>query len=115
MLRAALDVPHPLPPQLPLEGRGATPCDVLAAIVGQHLLRHAVRRDRSLEPLEHQLGLLMVRQGVPHQESRVVVDVAHQVQPLVPAQQECEDIRLPHLVGLRPLETPRGPWPSRPH
>ena len=95
VLWAALDVPDPLPVKLPLEGRLATPGGVLAAVVGQHLLRHAVCRDRPIESLEHQLGLLVVRQGVPHHKPRVVVHVADQVQPLVPPQQKCKNVRLP--------------------
>ena len=84
VLWPALDVPDPLTVKLFLEGRGATPCRVLAPIVRQHFLRHAVCRDRPIEPLEHQLGLLVVRQGMPHHKPRVVVNVADQVQPLVP-------------------------------
>lgn len=107
MLRPALHVPNAVEPQLLLEVRFAAPRRVLPALVGQHLLRLAVRRDAALEGLHHELRLLMVREVMRHDEARVVVHESRQVQPLVTAQQEREDVRLPELVRLRALEATR--------
>jgi hypothetical protein len=48
----------------------------------------------------------MVRQRKRHDVARVVVHEADEVEPLVLAQQKREDVALPELVGLRPLEAP---------
>jgi hypothetical protein len=107
VLRPALDVPDALTPELPLEVRLAPPRRVLASLVRQYLLRRAVSRDPARQRLEHQRPSLVVRQGMAHDESGVVVHEGCQVQPLVASQQEGEDVRLPHLVGSGPLEAPR--------
>jgi len=49
----------------------------------------------------------MVRDHVGHHETRVIIHEADEVDPLVLAQEEREDVRLPHLVRTRPLESPR--------
>jgi hypothetical protein len=95
VLRSALDVPHAVAAHQLLEGRLAPPRGVLPALVGQHFRRRAVLRRRPLECLEHQLRPLVVRQCVPDHVARVVVHEADQIQPLMPAQQECEEVRLP--------------------
>jgi hypothetical protein len=46
MMRAALDVVHPILAQLRLETGGAAPTRVLAPLVGKHLFGHAVLRHR---------------------------------------------------------------------
>lgn len=104
VLRSALDVPHAVTAHQLLEGRLTPPRGVLPALVGQDLGRRAVLRRRALECLEHQLGALVMRQRVPDHVTRVVVHEGDQIQPLVPPQQECEEVRLPQLVGGRPLE-----------
>jgi hypothetical protein len=108
MLRATLDVPDALPPKLLLELGLPAPGRVLPALVRQQLSRSPVRGHRTVEPLEHQRRALVVGDGVAHHEPRVVVHEAYEIEPLVPAQQEREDVRLPQLVGLRPLEAPFG-------
>jgi hypothetical protein len=107
VLRAALDVPDALPPQLLLELGLAAPRRVLPSLVGQDLLRRPVVRDPPSQRLEDQHRALMVRDCVAHNEPRVVVHERRQVQALVPAQQEREDVRLPELIRRRPLEAPR--------
>jgi hypothetical protein len=107
MLRPRLEMPDSLPPELVLEFRLSPPDRVLAAVVGQHLLRDSVALDARLQRLHHQLALLVPLQRVSGDESRVVVHQGAEVDPLVPAQKEGEDIRLPELVRTRSLETPR--------
>lgn len=99
-----LDVLDVLPAQLGLELRLPSPCRVLTAVVRQHLARCAEGRDASLERLHHQRRALMVRDCVADDEAAVVVHEDCHVQPLMPSQQEGEDVRLPELVWLGPLE-----------
>ncbi len=113
VLGPALDVPDALPPQLLLEFRLPPPRRVLSPLVGQHLLRRPVRRDAARQRLHHQRRPLVVRQRPRHQEARVVVHEGCQVQPLVASQEKREDVRLPHLVGRRPLEAPRAVFARR--
>jgi hypothetical protein len=113
MLRAALDVPDPLPAQLAFEVRLATPRGVLTPLVGQDLLRRPVRGDATCQRLHHQRRALMVRQRPRHDEARVVVHEGCQVQPLVASQQKREDVRLPHLIGGRAFEATRTMLPRR--
>jgi hypothetical protein len=107
VLRAALHVPYPMKSQLLLEVRLSPPRRVLPPLVRQDLLRLSVRGNPALEGLHHELRPLMVRQPVRHDEARVVVHEGREVQPLVAPQQKREDVRLPELVRLRPLEAPR--------
>lgn len=112
VLRPALDVPDPMLPQPFLEERLAAPGRVLSPLVGQDLLRHPEGRDPALKRLEDQRALLVVCQDEAHEEARVVVHEGRQVQALMPSQQECEDVRLPELIGRCPLEAPRWPLPT---
>jgi hypothetical protein len=112
VLRAALDVPDAILPQPLLEERLAAPGRVLPPLVRQHLLRRPVGGDAPLQGFEHQRPLLVVRQDEAHQEARVVVHERRQVQPLVPSEQEGEDVRLPELVRRCALEAARRPLPS---
>lgn len=107
MLRTALHVPDSVLPQALLEGRLTAPRRVLTTVVGEHLLRRPVLGHAAFERLEHQFGLLMVRDHVRDHEARVVVHESRHVHPLVPSQQKREDVALPHLVGRRPLEASR--------
>jgi hypothetical protein len=107
MLRAALHVADAVATQQLLEGRLAPPRGVLSTLVGEHLVGRAVAGERPLERLEHQLRLLMVRQRVSDDVARVVVHEAHEIQPLVPAQQKREEVRLPHLIRQRSFEAAR--------
>jgi hypothetical protein len=97
----------PLPPQLLLEAGGSTPDRVLPPVVGQHLLRHSILRDRLVERLPHQELLLMPRHRPADDESGMIVHERAEVDPLVPPQEKREDVRLPELVGLRSFEAPR--------
>ena len=114
MLRAALDVVDAFAPQRFLKDRRPSPRRVLSTVVREHFPGRTKRRDAPLQRLHHQGRLLMVCQGVTQQESRVVVHEGCQVNPLMASQQKREDVRLPQLVGLRPLEAPRRALSRRP-
>lgn len=105
VLRPALHVADALPPKLHLEVRLTAPRGVLTPVVRQYLLRRPVRRDPPSQRLQHQLRTLMMRERVGHDEPRVVIHERGQVQPLLPPQQEREDVRLPQLIRLRALES----------
>lgn len=107
VLRPALDVTDPLTSQLLLEVRLASPRRVLPSLIGQDLARRAPRRDGTLQRLHHKTGSLVMRHRPAHQETRVVVHEGRHVEAIVASQKEGEDVRLPHLVGRRPLEAPR--------
>lgn len=104
VVRAALDVPNPLPLQLRLEGRLSPPRRVLPPVVGQRFLGHAECGNPALESFQHELCLLLVGDGVADDEAAVVVHEDGDVEPLVPPQQEGEDVRLPQLIRRGPLE-----------
>ena len=104
MVRAALDVFDALPLQLRLELGLTAPRRVLAAVVGERLLRNAEGSDALFEGLHHQRRLHVVRDGVTDDEAAVVVHEHRHVEPLMLAQQEREDVRLPQLVRRRALE-----------
>jgi hypothetical protein len=107
MLRPRLDMPNALAPQFLLELRRPAPGRILPPIVGQDLLGHAVLRVRPLQRVAHQEFLLVPRHRPADDEPRVVVHERAQVHALMAPQQEGEDIRLPELIRLRPLETSR--------
>lgn len=113
VVRPRLEVSNSLPAQLGLEVGRAAPRGVLAAVVGQHLARHAVARDAALERLEHQRSLHVVRERMADDEAAAVVHEDCHVEPFMLAQQEAEDVRLPELVGLRALETSRRGRPAQ--
>jgi len=91
-------------PQQHFEGRLPPPGRVLPSLVCQHLLGRAVRRHAPLERLEHQSGPLVVSQHVTYDEAAVVVEEGCHVHPGVASKQEGEDVGLPELVRLGPLE-----------
>lgn len=105
-MRPALHVPNPLAPKLLLEPRRAAPGRVLASLIGQDLPRHPVVGNAPRQRLQHQGTPLVVRHHQAHQVARVIIQEPHDVYPLVPPQQEREQIRLPQLVGLGPLKAP---------
>jgi hypothetical protein len=106
VLRPALAMRDALAPQFLLKSRGPAPGRVLPALIGQHLLGDPEAGDAALQRFHHQLRLLVVRQRMPHDEARVVVHEAAQVQPLVSPQEEGEDVRLPQLIRLCSLKAP---------
>lgn len=107
VLGPALDVLDAFTAKQVLEGRLAAPRRVLTSIVRQNLARAAEATETTFQSLEHQRGLLVVCQRPSDDETRVVVHEARQVHALVPAQQEREDVGLPHLIRLCSLETTR--------
>ena len=107
VVRPRLDVADAVALQLSLEDGLPSPRRVLPAVVRQHLDRRAERREAPVKRLEHQLRFLLVRDRVPDDEAAEVVHEDGDVEPLMPAQQEGEDVRLPQLIRLRPLEAPR--------
>ena len=111
MLGAALDVANAVAAQQSFEFGLPTPRGVLPAVVRQDFAGCAETRDTALQRFQHERRALVVRQHVADHEAAVVIHEDGQVQPLVAPQQEGEDIRLPHLIRLGPLETT---WPVLP-
>lgn len=107
VLGPALDVANAVLAERLFEVRLPSPGGVLPSLIGEDLLRLAPGRDPSRERLEHELGPLMVRQRVGDDEPRVVVHERREVEALLSAEQEREDVRLPHLVRLGALEAAR--------
>ena len=106
VLWPALDVVDPLPPKRLRELGFATPGGVLTAVVREDLGRHPVGGDPAFEGFHDERGPLVMGDGVPDDVPRVVVHEDGDVEPLVPAVEEREDVRLPELVRRRPLEPP---------
>lgn len=104
MVRPALEVPDAVALELGLERGGTAPAGVLPPLVGQDLARHPVVRDPARQRFQHQAALLLMRQRETHEITRVIVQERRHVQPLVLPEQEREDVRLPQLVRLGPLE-----------
>ncbi len=104
MVRPALDMPDAMTLELGLELGIAPPAGVLPALVGQDLARRTILGHATGQGLQHQTALLVMRQCQTHQIARVIVQERRHVQPLVLAQQEREQIRLPQLVRLGSLE-----------
>ncbi|HSS48269.1 MAG TPA: hypothetical protein VLX28_04925 [Thermoanaerobaculia bacterium] len=112
VLGPTLDVPDSILAQSLLEDRLAPPGRVLPSLIRQCLLRHPEGCNAPLESFQDQRALLVMGQYEAHDETRVVVHEGRQVQPLVASQQECEDVRLPHLIRRCSLEAPRRPLPT---
>jgi hypothetical protein len=104
MVGPALDVLDALALELPLEVRPPAPGHILAALVRQDLARRTVFGDPARQGFQNQRRALVVRHHQGHHVARVVVHEGRHVQPLVPTQQEGEDVRLPELIRLRALE-----------
>lgn len=104
MVRTGLHVPDPVAAQLLLEVGLATPCGVLPALIGEDLARRAVVRDCLRERFHHERAPLVMRHHERYEKARVVVHERGDVDPLVLAQQEREQVRLPELVWLGALE-----------
>jgi hypothetical protein len=103
MVRPAFDVVNPVLPQLRLETCSPAPTRVLAALVGEHLLGHAVFRHRRAVHLQHVLGRLAAKHIQPHHVARIIIQKADQVGVLA-GQTKGEDVGLPHLVGRGTLK-----------
>ena len=104
-MRTALHVCDPMTAQLRFELRGSAPGGVLPALVGEDLPRYPVLGDPAREGFHHQGAALMVRDRQAHQVPGVVIQERRHVQPLMLAQQEGKQVRLPQLVRLCPLKT----------
>jgi hypothetical protein len=105
VMRPALYMPDALAAKLLFEPRLAPPSRVLAPLVGQDLARGAMVGDCASERLHHQRALLVMRHREAHQVARVVIQERRHIDPLVAAQQEGKQVRLPQLIGLGALET----------
>ena len=76
MLGSTADVVDPEPRERLLEFGLAAPHRVLASVVGEHLVRIAVRRDAALEGFHDQHGLLVMGNRVPdHEATNVFEDI----------------------------------------
>jgi hypothetical protein len=104
MVRPALHVRDAVAPKLLLEIGRAAPSRVLPTLVGQDLPRRTVVGNPARQRFHHQRAALVMRHRQAHQVARVIVQKRRDVHPLVLAQQESEEIGLPELVWLRPLE-----------
>ena len=107
VVRAALHVLDAVTLELGLELRRAAPGGVLPALIGEDLARCAIVRDTTGQCFEHQRAPLVMRHRKTHQVARVIIQKRRDVQPLVPAQQKREQVRLPQLVRLGALEARR--------
>jgi hypothetical protein len=101
----ALDVMDPLPLQLSLEIRVAAPGRVLTTLIRQDLAWSPVFGNATRERFQDQRRALMVGHHQRHHVPRVVVHEGGDVEPVMTAQEEGEDVRLPELIRLRALET----------
>jgi len=80
----------------------------MGAVVGQHLVRRAVIRDRRFERLPHHRARAARVQTEADQEAAVVVHEADQMHaPVLALQDEGEEVRLPELIRLAALEATR--------
>jgi hypothetical protein len=104
MMRPALHMLDAVALQLRLELRAAAPGGVLAALIGEDLPRRPVLGNPTAQRFQHQHASLVVRHRQTHQIPGVIVQKGRNVDAFMAAQQEREQIRLPQLVGLRPLE-----------
>ncbi len=108
MMRATLHMRDPLPTQLPLKLRRASPGGILSSLIGQDLPRCSILGNPARQSLQHQCAALMMRHTQTHQITRVIIQKCRHVHPLVSSQQEREQIRLPQLIRLGTLESMRG-------
>ena len=92
VLGSTADVVDSEPRERLLEFGLAAPHGVLASVVGEHLVRIAVRSDAALEGLHHQHGLLVMGNRVPDHEATVVVHEHADVESLGAAQSKREDV-----------------------
>jgi hypothetical protein len=107
VLRPTLDVPNSVLAKNSFEVGFAAPRGVLAALVGEDFFWFSPRGNPSRKRLHHELGTLVVRERVGHDEPRVVVHERREIKPLLATKQERKNVRLPHLIGLRALEAAR--------
>jgi len=106
MMRPALNVVDPILAQLRFEPGGPAPTRILATLVGEQLLGHAVLGHRPPVHFQHVLRRLAAKYVQPHHVAGVVVDKTDEVGVLA-SQPEGEDVGLPHLVGGGALEKAR--------
>ncbi len=107
MVRPALHVPDAVAAEFLFKPRRATPGRVLSPLVGQDLPGDAIVGDPAGQGLQDQGRALMMRQHAGHDVAGVIVEEGRHVDPLVAAQAKGEQIRLPQLIRLSPLEAPR--------
>ena len=117
VVRAGLDMGHPVLPELGLETAGAAPGGVLAPVVGEHLPRRLELGDGHAIHLDDRLGRGAAEEIRSDHVTGVVIQKGYEV-GIAPTQPESEDVTLPHLVGRSPLKEARagqvfGPLPGR--
>jgi hypothetical protein len=103
MMGSGADVGDAVLGHLVLEAARSAPGRILAAVVGEHFLRHAELGGGPAINLDDGLGGLAAEQVDADNEPRVIVHEGDQV-GVVAAQPEAEDVTLPHLVGGGPLK-----------
>ena len=104
VLWPALDVRDAVTTQELLKFGGPAPRRILPTLVSQDLARLPIFGHASLERLDDQTRFLVMGYCPRHQKPRVVVQERRHVQTLMTAKLEREDVALPQLVRLRPLE-----------
>jgi hypothetical protein len=104
MVRPALHMCDAVALKLGLELGRSAPGGVLPTLIGEDLPRRAVLCDPARERLQHQHASLVMRHRQAHQVTGVIVQERRHIDPLVPPQQEREQVRLPQLVRLGTLE-----------
>jgi len=106
VVRPALQVVHAVLAKLGLETGRAPPAGKLPALVGEHLLGHAVLPHRPTVDLQDVLRRLAPEDVQPDHVAGVIVEEADQV-GILAAQAEGEDVGLPELIRRSALEEAR--------
>jgi hypothetical protein len=114
MMGSALHVRDAVPLQLRFELGAASPGGVLPALIGQDLPRRSVVSNPTRESLQHQHASLVMGHRKAHKISRVIIKERRHIDPLMPPQQEREEVRLPQLIWLGTLEVVGLDLPSHP-
>ena len=99
------DVTHAIFFHLPLKTRLAPPVRVLAAVVSEHLLGHAILGDTAAVGLQHVGRRLAAVQPQAGDIPAVIIHEADQV-GVATRQSEGHDVALPQLVGTGAFEEP---------
>lgn len=98
VMRTGFKMVDPVLFQLGLEAGGATPVDVLPAVVGEHLFGRLVLPDGHTKDFQYVFGGVAAEQIRADHESGIIIHESDQV-GVTAAEPKGEDVGLPHLVG----------------
>jgi hypothetical protein len=107
VLRTRLEVRDAILLEFGLEAADAAPGGVLAAVVGEHLLRRLELADGDAIDLDHCGGSGTAEQIGPDDEPGIIIHEGDEV-GVAAAEPEGEDVGLPHLIGRGAFEEPRA-------